>query len=154
MDIRGKINGDLDAIMRQFLQEVERQEIESLCRVGEEAVALAKQIPAPIGYKDRTGNLRSSTGYAVFKDGKPINKAFKSVKGATIGAATGEKLAMNLAKNHPTGLALIVVAGMYYAVYVEAKGRDVLTSAETNAEAGAKREFADLLKNINAAFEK
>lgn len=153
MDIKGKIKGDLDAIMRQFLQEVERQEIESLFRVGEEAVTLAKQIPAPKGYTDRTGNLRSSTGYIVCKDGEPIKKAFNAIKGANTGVNTGEKLALDIAKKYPTGLVLIVVAGMKYAVCVESKGRDVLTSAETNAEAGAKREFDNLIKNINAAFE-
>ena len=42
---------------------------------------------------------------------------------------------------------------MNYAVYVESKGRDVLTSAEKEAEKLIARELADLITNVQQAFK-
>ena len=81
MGLEAKFTGDIDGMFKAFLLEVERQIIESLCRIGEEAVSMAKTIPPERGFTDRTGNLRSSIGYVVFKDGKPVNIAFEAVKG-------------------------------------------------------------------------
>lgn len=134
------------------MAEVERQMVESLCRIGEEAITLAKQIPPERGFHDRTGNLRSSMGYVVCKDGKPINIAFNAILGGNEGAKTGQKLAETLAQNKE-GYVLIVVAGMKYAVYVEALGRDVLTTAEKFSEKRITKEMQDLVKNINDAFK-
>ena len=39
-----------------------------------------------------------------------------------------------LASEHKTGICLIVVAGMNYAVYVEGRGKNVLTSAKLLAD--------------------
>jgi hypothetical protein len=55
-------------------------------------------------------------------------------EGESEGAKAGKKLAREAAKKFPIGIALIVTAGMHYASYVEAKGYDVLASAETVAE--------------------
>lgn len=152
MGLRAKFKGDIDATFSAFLAEVERQIIESLCRIGEEAVTLAKLIPPERGFTDRTGNLRSSIGYVVCKDGQPINLAFEAVKGGHEGVHTGQRLAMEIAKQHNEGYTLIVVAGMNYAVHVESKGRDVLTSAEKEAEKLLARELADLVTNVKEAL--
>lgn len=153
MGLTAQFKGNIDATFGAFLEEVERQIIESLCRIGEEAVTHAKLVPPERGFIDRTGNLRSSIGYVVCKDGKPINIAFEAVKGGHVGVHTGQKLAMNVAKNYPEGYTLIVVAGMDYAVYVESKGRDVLTSAETEAGKLLARELADIIRNIQDAIQ-
>ena len=152
MGLRAKFKGDIDATFAAFLAEVERQIIESLCRIGEEAVTLAKLIPPERGFTDRTGNLRSSIGYVVCKDGQPINLAFEAVKGGHEGVHTGQRLAMEIAGKHPEGYTLIVVAGMNYAAYVESKGRDVLTSAETEAGKLLEKHMADMVANIQDAF--
>ena len=153
MGLTTKFKGDIDATFRLFLDEVERQIVESLCRIGEEAVRLAKLIPAERGFTDRTGNLRSSIGYVVCKDGQPINIAFEAVKGGHVGVNTGQRLALNIAKQYAEGYTLIVVAGMDYAVYVESKGRDVLTSAETEAGKLLERELRNLITNIQDAIQ-
>ena len=67
MGITSNFKGNIDETFRAFLAEVEGQIIESLCRVGEEAVKLAKLIPPERGFNDQTGNLRSSIGYVVVK---------------------------------------------------------------------------------------
>lgn len=143
---------DVDAMFKALLTEVDRQLIESLTHVGEEAVKLAKLIPPERGFKDRTGNLRSSIGYVVFVDGKPLNMAFAAVKGGHAGVNEGQRLALKVGSK-TEGYALVVVAGMNYAVHVESKGRDVLTSAEKSSEKKIAKELADMVTNIKNAFK-
>jgi hypothetical protein len=153
MGIEANFTGDIDGTFRTFLLDIERQIIESLCRIGEEAISMAKTIPEERGFTDRTGNLRSSMGYVVLKDGKPLNIDFKAEKGGNIGAQEGERLALQVGGSYTEGYTLVVVAGMKYAVYVESKGRDVLTSAEKFAEKRIAKELADLVTNIKGAFK-
>lgn len=153
MGISANFNiNDIDATFKALLAEVDRQLIESLIRVGEEAVKLAKMIPPERGFKDRTGNLRSSIGYVVLVDGKPVNVAFATVKGGHAGVNEGQRLALQVGSK-TEGYALVVVAGMNYAVHVESKGRDVLTSAEKFAEKEIAKHLADLVTNIKNAFK-
>ena len=153
MGITANLKGSLDETFKAFLAEVERQIIESLCRIGEEAVKLAKLIPPERGFHDQTGNLRSSIGYVVVKDGKPVNISFGAVKGGHTGVNEGQRLAIQIGSKQTEGYALVVVAGMNYAVYVESKGRDVLTSAEKYAEKQIAQELADLVTNVQNAFK-
>lgn len=153
MGISANFNiNDIDATFKALLAEVDRQLIESLTSVGEEAVKLAKMIPPERGFKDRTGNLRSSIGYVVLVDGKPVNVAFAAVKGGHAGVNEGQRLALQVGSK-TEGYALVVVAGMNYAVHVESKGRDVLTSAEKFAEKEVAKELADLVTNVQNAFK-
>lgn len=153
MGISANFNiNDIDVTFKALLAEVDRQLIESLTRVGEEAVKLAKMIPPERGFKDRTGNLRSSIGYVVLVDGKPVNVAFAAVKGGHAGVNEGQRLALQVGSK-TEGYALVVVAGMNYAVHVESKGRDVLTSAEKFAEKEVAKHLADLVTNIKNAFK-
>lgn len=153
MGISANFNiNDIDATFKALLAEVDRQLIESLTRVGEEAVKLAKMIPPERGFKDCTGNLRSSIGYVVLVDGKPVNVAFAAVKGGHAGVNEGQRLALQVGSK-TEGYALVVVAGMNYAVHVESKGRDVLTSAEKFAEKEVAKHLADLVTNIKNAFK-
>lgn len=87
-------------------------------------------------YTDQTGNLRSSTGYCVLYNGVIVHQSgFEIVKPtATQGAASGRELMNNLIAQNSTGIVLIVVAGMNYAAYVEAKGLNVLDSSEIMAK--------------------
>lgn len=153
MGITANFNiNDIDATFKALLAEVDRQVIESLTRVGEEAVKLAKLIPPERGFTDRTGNLRSSIGYVVLVDGKPVNVAFAAVKGGHAGVNEGQRLALQVGSK-TEGYALVVVAGMNYAVHVESKGRDVLTSAEKFAEKEIAKHLADMVTNIKNAFK-
>ena len=112
MGLEAKFTGDIDGMFKAFLLEVERQIIESLCRIGVEAV-----------------------------------------KGGHVGVHEGQRLAQQIGENYTDGYTLVVVAGMNYAVHVESKGRDVLTSAEKQAEKAIAKELADLVTNIKDAFK-
>lgn len=105
--------------------------------IGEECVTIAREQGT---YNDRTGNLRNSIGYVLMRNGDIINQNFEErVASKVVDAANGkgilegQALAQELAKRFSSGYALIVVAGMHYAYYVETRGYDVLDSAERNA---------------------
>lgn len=105
--------------------------IESLIWMGNECVRDAKTNGS---YKDRTGNLRNSIGFVVFENGVILHEYFeKTTKGTEESnddpISTSRNLAIEAGSDFQ-GMALVVVAGMKYAMYVETKGYNVLSSAE------------------------
>lgn len=123
----------IKAYIDEFIKRKEALIIRNMSYLGEMCVNVARDSNA---YKDRTANLRASTGWILLKDGRIIsNGGFSQISGkGTEGSNTGESYAKSLIKNNLTGFVLIVVAGMNYASHVEATGRDVLTSAELYAQ--------------------
>jgi hypothetical protein len=114
------------------IQHLEEALLYRMQYVGERCLRTARGTNS---YKDQTGNLRSSLGYVIVKDGAVVQQSgFRKVKKGSEGTSTGEKYAQELALSYPKGIALIVVAGMHYASYVSAKGYDVLDSAELLAD--------------------
>ncbi|GIZ15500.1 hypothetical protein [Capnocytophaga catalasegens] len=89
-------------------------------------------------YIDRTGNLRSSIGYAILNNGK-IEKisSFQTIKKGTKGKEKGNEIIKNISSDFNYGIILIVVAGMNYAAYLETK-RNVLSSSELYAKQQAQ----------------
>lgn len=141
--------GRIAAYIERQVAKYEQKLLENLSRVGERCVEAAQMLPSPQflnrsrkeipphqpNYIDWTANLRSSIGYVIVRDGSVVTQGgFKSAKGGDEGAAEGKAYAEQLAAKFPSGITLIVVAGMNYAAYVSAKGYDVLDSAELLAE--------------------
>lgn len=142
--------GDIRRKLETAQARIDRATFEALSHLGEECVNRARDIKPPIGFMDRTGNLRSSMGYAIAKDGNIVKYSnFNVIEGGGEGATKGRNLTKTIAGEYPAGWVLIVVAGMNYAVYVEAKGRDVLSSAEHFAESEVKVVMSMLKKSIN-----
>lgn len=137
-----------------FLNEIEKKQIARLQRLGEMCLVEARTNK---GYMMQTGALLSSTGYEVFVDGVAIHSKFDAASGAESNAAeTGIKSGQNIAETigkGTKGIALVVVAGMNYAAYVEAKGYNVLSSAEHLAERELPRMLEKLISNIKRAAE-
>jgi hypothetical protein len=90
-------------------------------------------------YMDRTGNLRSSIGCRIYHNGKPIHSYKVQLVGNCIepdkrlsleelqsnfDEAMNEYAAKNVASVE--GYTIVLIAGMDYAYYVEAKGYNVL----------------------------
>ena len=102
------------------------------CYVGEQCISEARDSG---DYTDQTGNLRSSIGYAVVWDGKVVQRdCIDKVKQGDKGVSEGnDYLSKCIKKARKKGIVLIVTAGMNYAEYVEAKGYNVLSSAELKA---------------------
>lgn len=108
-----------------FAQRAARAVVRSLAYAGEAAVREMRSYTGRT-YTDRTGNLRSSTGYVLVRDGKVVSasafeRAGRGSEGEH-GGKTGEAFARSLAEQYAKGYALIIVAGMNYASYVQDKG--------------------------------
>lgn len=112
--------------------------VETAHYVGLGAVTVAREQHK---YTTRTGNLQSSVGYVIVQDGQIIDRDFKQEAQGSEGLAKGQSFAESLASQYPKGLHVIVVAGMPYAVYVEAMGLDVLDSAEIHAKDDLKNKL-------------
>ena len=119
---------EVDAYLEEQIQRIEQQTIYNLSYVGDRCSNEARSTNS---YKDQTGNLRSSIGYVIVKDGM---SDFTTVKNGREGTQGGAAFARQLVKEFPSGIVLIVVAGMNYAAHVSARGYNVLDSAELLAE--------------------
>lgn len=105
-------------------------------------------------WKDRTGNLRSSVGFAFYREGeKIVESAFEQVKEDPKGSQTGRRFVEELAKELTSTYALAVVAGMEYAGYVAEK-RDVLQSAELYARARIRDVVQSAVNNTIAKINR
>ncbi len=116
-------NFSIDDLLRGKYQKLVKKMIDTLVLVGEKCVTEAKNNGS---YQDQTGNLRNSIGYVVLYNGVVQSQFVKNEH--------SKKLLEELIPKYSEGLVLIVVAGMNYATYVEAKNYNVLTSAELLAE--------------------
>lgn len=137
--------------------EIIKAEIESaLAKLGEESVVKVRDRSQKESWIDHTSNLRSSIGYAIYDYGvKQIQSAFEVVSTGSLGSKEGKKMVAELAKEYSNVFALVVVAAMSYADYVEAiEGKDVLESTriwaqnEVNARLAKAKEIA--IRKINA----
>lgn len=121
---------EIDAYLQKSAENLRRAALRALAYCGERCVNEARQSGS---YTDRTGNLRSSTGYVLVENGQVAQEFFPSM-GKGNGMGKGQDFARSLVAKFPKGLCLIVVAGMNYASYVENRGYDVLASAELLAD--------------------
>ena len=109
------------------LQNIDDVIVEALEQIGEQFVTDARDMG---NYMNRTGNLRSSIGYIVCFDGKPVHENFETFEDGKVGTDTAKKMAEEITADLSVkGYSLVVVAGMNYAAAVEAKSFDVLTGA-------------------------
>lgn len=131
----------IDDFIQKGLEMREKAIIYNLSNVAEQCVNAARDANS---YQDQTGNLRSSIGYILVKNGIIIMSDFKQTKDGKEGIEEGPKFAKSLIKEFPRGIALIVVAGMNYAACVAANGYDVLDSAQLIAE----KEVPKMMKQL------
>lgn len=117
---------DISKYLQKVIDKTERRIYNSLVYVGESFVANARSMTKTEGgFGDVTGNLRSSIGYFILKNGRVVHQNLKQFHGGTEGAASARKVLSEVKKIN--GYQLIGVAGMNYAAYVEAKGYNVIT---------------------------
>ena len=112
--------------LRNYIAQDDRNIEMILHRIGQEAVNWARENG---NYTDRTGNLRNSIGYVIFKH--RVDIAFEGNQPAK----QNKDVIINLTKDKipNKGYALVVYAGMEYGIYVEAKGYIVLSGALENS---------------------
>lgn len=96
-------------------------------------------------YLDQTGNLRSSVGYKVAYNGIVVgSSAFDKVRNGDKGSRIGNDFAKSTAESIHGNHCLVLVAGMDYAPYLQAKGRKVLGDAEEVTKRSLTKQFNDL----------
>jgi hypothetical protein len=133
---------DIRDFIRSRVEVIDGVVKDQLLDAAEQFVADARSVDT---YKDRTGNLRGSIGYTLYKDG---NEVFGNFEGASDGGKIAQRLIKGIKADYPRGYALIVVAGMNYAAYVEAKGYDVVTGSSQTAESDLERQFDKLKQRL------
>jgi hypothetical protein len=107
--------------------------------LGEE---LAKYAKDNHNYTDQTGNLTNSIGYAVVRNKEIVYCGGENQPGE--GFQEALKVAQKMAATADETFSLIIVAGMNYAAYVEAKGYNVILPAELKA----KNDFPEAMNRL------
>ena len=101
-----------------------------------EITAEARQLDT---YTDQTNNLRSSIGFGVYLDGHLVAENYQNSGSGSAGTGDeGQQKAKedveSIARQYSEGIVGVIVAGEYYALYVESKGYDVLTGPANKAQ--------------------
>lgn len=144
--------GNIDSFLADALRRAKRKCIRMLAFLGEKCVIEARDRSQEESWYDQTGNLRGSIGYVIVIDGRVVSTSgFKQIKNGSQGPVEGKSLAEELAKNYKTGCALIVVAGMHYASYVEAMDNKVVLAS---AELLARRELPGMIRQLRTQIAK
>lgn len=139
---------DVHSYIEAEKERLHRGMIRTLSYLGERCVAHARDRSSDLSWIDHTGNLRSSIGYIVAYDGTIVLNGGFSGNGDS-GGYVGKQFTDELARTIRRRYALIVVAGMHYASYVEAvPSKDVLSSAELLAEREAPRLIKRLMSSL------
>lgn len=145
----------IDRYLQRAVRKLQDNVLKALSKLGDESVVRIRNRSAKESWIDRTGNLRSSIGFAVYEQGsKFMESAFSQVLGGADGSAKGKKMINDLAKEYSRVYALVVVAGMEYAGEVEAlDGKDVLAStriwATSQVEQRVKTAMDAAINEIN-----
>lgn len=124
-----------DGIKRFFnaaFEVIRKEIIIAFSKLGEECTGRIRDRSAEESWIDHTSNLRSSIGYAVYDYGiKSVESTFSTIGSGSEGSSEGKKMVQELASEYSKVFALVVVAAMNYADFVEAKeNKDVLASTE------------------------
>ena len=122
----------LNAFFESAMAIIKREILIAYAKLGEECNARIRDRSAEESWIDHTGNLRSSIGYAIFDYGmKQVESAFSAIGSGSTGSQEGRQMISDLAKEYSRVYALVVVAAMNYADFVEAiESKDVLASTE------------------------
>lgn len=122
---------EFDKFARQMAKDITDEILSDLSFIASGAY---EQAMSQARYRNDTGALRSSIGWAVCKDGSVVySGGFIPVgSGGSEGVNRGRDLVREMA--NAKGISLVLVSGMDYATHVEAKGYDVTTAGELLAE--------------------
>lgn len=132
-------DGAIAGQVQLFQQRLEEATIFVLQYLGEELTKYAKD---KHNYTDQTGNLTNSIAYAVVREKDIVQWGGPDTPGEGEKAALAT--ALKMIKSTPNTFSLIIVAGMNYAAYVEAKGYNVILPAELKA----KTDFPKAMQNL------
>jgi len=147
MKIELEITTNMNALALEVQREIDKEVIQHLSKVLERGVELVRnKITNGKAYDDHTGNLRSSTGFIIYKDGKVVHTSFKESPVGTdrvTGVKEGLQVALDVLRES-TGWGVVLVSGMEYSSWVESRGFDVLKGAYINLDSALKQAFDEI----------
>ena len=121
-----KVTFDKNASLREQMMvaaQVELDIIKAMRYAGENFVKEAREMTKQQGgFGDVTGNLRSSIGYFILKDGEVVES---NLKGTVIGQVAA-RVVLDMV-GFKKGYQLVGAAGMDYASHVESRGLNVIS---------------------------
>lgn len=139
---------EIDALLKEQYEEMDRQTLEAFKRVLERALAIQRaKMRQDGGYNDDTGQLRSSTGGIIYRDGKVLFEDFQlSPYGSDKAPGLKEGRDLALAElRESKGWGITLVAGKEYASWVESRhGLSVLTDAQLEVEKSLEQAFEEV----------
>ncbi len=133
------VHNGISGFKKILLDRLDQAIVFKLMELGEE---LAKYAKDNHNYTDQTGNLTNSIGYAVVRNKEIVYFGGENQPGE--GSQEALKVAMKMASTLSDSYSLIIIAGMNYAAYVEAKGYNVILPAELKA----KKDFPETVSTI------
>lgn len=143
---QSNINRMIDSDVVEFEKDIRAY----LNEVGIKAYSMTRDYTGK-RYTDRTGNLRSSCGYALYKDGVLLDiGGFKPILDGQEGSVKGQSMARELGSKSGRGYTLFILAGESYAEAVESKGYNVLSGAKLLAD----KLFRDMKHNLKIGYGK
>jgi len=130
--------------MKKLTDTIVEDAEQRLVFLGEKCVRHMKE---NAGYTVQTGNLISSSGYVLYYNGSVVAEKFDVVKQGSEGVILGKKKADELAAMY-NGYVLVIVAGMYYAKFVQMKGYNVIDATLLFAEKEVPKMKKALIKQV------
>lgn len=130
-----------------LMERMDQVIIAQLQMLGEELVAYARNNHT---YTDQTGNLTNSMGYAVVRNREVVFFGGATQPGISVESALN--VVNELINEAQTTYSLIIVAGMNYAAYVEAKGYNVILPAELKAKKDFPTAMSKVIEKVLAKF--
>ena len=136
---------DIENDFKQFIDGIISDGVEAGCKTLKKIVDKARaRTKSENGFGNITWNLRASIGGVVVSDHQIVFTYFPKISQAPEGNTKGPAYARELASLvDDGGIIIILVAGMDYASFVEAKGYDVITHSSKAFEG----EFLSLIKS-------
>jgi hypothetical protein len=145
---------DIRKDLNKFRQKVEDDLVQILHYVGMKFIKEARDMTkSEGGFDDDTGNLRSSIGYFILKDGQIIEENLKTIAGRKFKLTEEGKIqARSTLQNVPStdGYQIVGVAGMDYASKVESKGYNVITKQSLTALVNLDKLLKRYVSRMNA----
>jgi len=139
---------EIDSFLKEQFEEVDRQTLEQFKLVLTEALKIQRaKMRADGGYNDDTGQLRSSTGGIIYRDGKVLFEDFELSPYGTDkdpGLKVGREKALAEIRESK-GWGITIVAGMEYASWVERNHHlTVLKTAVSEVEKTLEQAFNNI----------
>lgn len=140
--------GEVEALVHEQIEEMDRQTLAQFRMVLSRALKIQRaKVRATGGYNDDTGQLRSSVGGIIYRDGRVLHEDFELAPYGTDkapGLQEGKQKAYAELRES-SGWGITIVAGKEYASWVESRhGLSVLTDASMELEKTLDQAFNEV----------